>query len=206
MKHPVMWFEVLGKDAGKLCQFYGALFGWSFGGDPSAYGLVQSNGRGIPGGVGVSYPGTREWVTFYVETPDITASLAHVEHLGGRVVMSRTVMPGVTLGIFEDPEGHAIGLVEAQAASWHNPPMRRADRLFQIVNALRRRRTATTAAHLAERLGVSERTVYRDIRDLIPAGGIAPLSNMPNILGSSRLAIPAPRSWTYATSLFQGTS
>jgi len=48
--------------------------------------------------------------------------------------------------------------------------MRRADRLFQIVNLLRRRRTATTAAHLAERLGVSERTVYRDIRDLILAG------------------------------------
>lgn len=48
--------------------------------------------------------------------------------------------------------------------------MRRADRLFQIVNALRRRQTATTATHLAERLGVSERTVYRDIRDLILAG------------------------------------
>jgi predicted DNA-binding transcriptional regulator YafY len=48
--------------------------------------------------------------------------------------------------------------------------MRRADRLFQIVNALRRRRTATTATHLAGRLGVSERTVYRDIRDLILAG------------------------------------
>jgi predicted DNA-binding transcriptional regulator YafY len=48
--------------------------------------------------------------------------------------------------------------------------MRRADRLFQIVNALRRRRTATTAAQLAERLGVSERTVYRDIRDLMLAG------------------------------------
>jgi predicted DNA-binding transcriptional regulator YafY len=48
--------------------------------------------------------------------------------------------------------------------------MRRADRLFQIVNVLRRRRTATTAMHLAERLGVSERTVYRDIRDLILAG------------------------------------
>ena len=48
--------------------------------------------------------------------------------------------------------------------------MRRADRLFQIVNALRRRRTATTAAQLAEQLGVSERTVYRDVRDLILAG------------------------------------
>src|SRR4029453_4183976 len=48
--------------------------------------------------------------------------------------------------------------------------MRRADRLFQIVNVLRRRQTATTATHLAERLGVSERTVYRDIRDLVLAG------------------------------------
>jgi predicted DNA-binding transcriptional regulator YafY len=48
--------------------------------------------------------------------------------------------------------------------------MRRADRLFQLVNVLRRRRTATTATHLAERLGVSTRTVYRDIRDLILAG------------------------------------
>ncbi len=48
--------------------------------------------------------------------------------------------------------------------------MRRADRLFQIVNVVRRRRTATTATHLAKRLGVSERTVYRDIRDLILAG------------------------------------
>ncbi|MBY0497408.1 MAG: YafY family transcriptional regulator [Cyanobacteria bacterium] len=48
--------------------------------------------------------------------------------------------------------------------------MRRADRLFQIVNVLRRRRAATTAAYLAERLGVSERTVYRDIRDLILVG------------------------------------
>jgi predicted DNA-binding transcriptional regulator YafY len=48
--------------------------------------------------------------------------------------------------------------------------MRRADRLFQIVGVLRRRRTATTATHLAERLGVSERTIYRDIRDLTLAG------------------------------------
>ena len=46
---------------------------------------------------------------------------------------------------------------------------RRADRLFQIVQILRGRRL-TTAAHLADRLGVSERTVYRDIRDLSLSG------------------------------------
>ncbi len=48
--------------------------------------------------------------------------------------------------------------------------MRRADRLFQIVQLLRRRRTVMTAGQIAERLDVSERTIYRDVRDLILAG------------------------------------
>lgn len=48
--------------------------------------------------------------------------------------------------------------------------MRRADRLFQIVQLLRRRRTVVTAARIVERLGVSERTIYRDIDALQRAG------------------------------------
>lgn len=47
--------------------------------------------------------------------------------------------------------------------------MRRADRLFQIVFLLRRRRFVT-AAWLAQRLEVSERTIYRDVRDLMGSG------------------------------------
>lgn len=47
--------------------------------------------------------------------------------------------------------------------------MRRADRLFQIIQLLRRKRVLT-AALLAEELEVSERTVYRDIRDLVSSG------------------------------------
>lgn len=47
--------------------------------------------------------------------------------------------------------------------------MRRADRLFRIVQRLRRR-GATTARQLADALEVSERTVYRDIRDLLVSG------------------------------------
>lgn len=47
--------------------------------------------------------------------------------------------------------------------------MRRADRLFQIVQYLRGGRL-TTAARLAERLEVSERTIYRDIADLQSTG------------------------------------
>ena len=48
--------------------------------------------------------------------------------------------------------------------------MRRADRLFLIVNALRGRRRATPAHRLAETLGVSARTVYRDVADLQRSG------------------------------------
>lgn len=47
--------------------------------------------------------------------------------------------------------------------------MRRADRLFQIVQYLRGGRLVT-AAKLAERLEVSERTIYRDIADLQASG------------------------------------
>ena len=47
--------------------------------------------------------------------------------------------------------------------------MRRADRLFQLVQILRNKRLVTARA-LAERLEVSERTIYRDIQDLSLSG------------------------------------
>ncbi|HVZ16945.1 MAG TPA: YafY family protein [Terriglobales bacterium] len=47
--------------------------------------------------------------------------------------------------------------------------MRRADRLFRIVQFLRVGRM-TTARKLAEKLQVSERTIYRDVRDLQLSG------------------------------------
>ena len=48
--------------------------------------------------------------------------------------------------------------------------MRRADRLFLIIHALRGRRTALQARALAQTLGVSLRTVYRDVADLQASG------------------------------------
>ena len=47
--------------------------------------------------------------------------------------------------------------------------MRRAERLFQIVQLIRGRRLST-AAFIAGRLEVSERTVYRDVADLMAQG------------------------------------
>ena len=47
--------------------------------------------------------------------------------------------------------------------------MRRADRLFEIVQLLQARRFMT-AAQIADELEVSQRTIYRDVRDLMSAG------------------------------------
>ncbi|TJZ78963.1 helix-turn-helix transcriptional regulator [Chitiniphilus eburneus] len=47
--------------------------------------------------------------------------------------------------------------------------MRRADRLYQITLFLRSR-PLTTARWLAQQLGVSERTIYRDVSDLLGTG------------------------------------
>lgn len=48
--------------------------------------------------------------------------------------------------------------------------MRRADRLFLVIHALRGRRSALPAHRLADTLGVSLRTVYRDVADLQLSG------------------------------------
>jgi predicted DNA-binding transcriptional regulator YafY len=48
--------------------------------------------------------------------------------------------------------------------------MSRTGRLFQLMDALRGNRRPVTAAALAERLGVSERTIYRDMQTLAELG------------------------------------
>ncbi|WP_141679190.1 HTH domain-containing protein, partial [Acinetobacter baumannii] len=45
--------------------------------------------------------------------------------------------------------------------------MRRADRLFQIIQVLRRTRKPLTAAAIAAELETSKRTIYRDIATLM---------------------------------------
>ncbi|MGE5180560.1 MAG: helix-turn-helix transcriptional regulator [Acidobacteriota bacterium] len=48
--------------------------------------------------------------------------------------------------------------------------MRKKSRLFAVAEALRGRRTGVTAAELAERFGVTLRTIYRDLEALQDAG------------------------------------
>ena len=122
MGAPVVHFEVIGKDGKKLQAYYAELFGWDIDDkNEMAYGSVprESNlnedGIGIGGGVAGGPEGYSGHVTFYVEVPDVAASLAKAESLGGSKVFGPdAVMPGMVLGQFLDPEGHVIGLIQTR--------------------------------------------------------------------------------------------
>ena len=121
MGQPVVHFEIIGKDGDKLRAYYSDLFGWEFDADnPMNYGIVQregnlnSDGVGIGGGVGVGPEGYAGHVTFYVAVPDVEAALTQAESLGGtRVMGPESVAEGVEIGLFNDPEGHVVGVIKA---------------------------------------------------------------------------------------------
>jgi uncharacterized protein len=122
MGRPVVHFEIMGQDGAKLRSFYASLFEWELDADNEFdYGVVDREGNltadgvGIGGGVG----GTKgEWpghVTFYVEVPDVEASLVEAEELGGtRLMGPEEIMEGVEIGMFNDPEGNMVGVIKGQ--------------------------------------------------------------------------------------------
>jgi uncharacterized protein len=124
MGQPVVHFEIIGKDAGKLRSYYSDLFGWDIDADnPMNYGIVQregntnADGAGIGGGLGTGPEGYEGHVTFYIEVPDVEAALAKAESLGGsRTMGPEKVADGVEIGLFNDPEGHLVGVVKGRVA------------------------------------------------------------------------------------------
>jgi hypothetical protein len=121
MGRAVVHFEVIGKDAEKLQGFYSELFDWDIDANNAMnYGMVSreanlDQGIGIGGGVGPGREGDEGWVTFYVSVDDVEEGLKRAESLGGTRVMGPMDVPeGPTIGLFNDPEGHLIGLVKTQ--------------------------------------------------------------------------------------------
>ena len=113
MPNPVIHWEITGRDAPRLQQFYADLFGWSVNANnPMNYGLVDTQTEeGINGGIaGVQEESTR--VTIFVQVDDLQAYLDRAESLGGKTILPPTVIPNtVTLAMFSDPEGNITGMV-----------------------------------------------------------------------------------------------
>jgi hypothetical protein len=118
---PVVHFEVTGKDPQKLQGFYSKLFDWEINADnPLNYGLVNAVANGtevgkgsIGGGVAAAQEGAPPSVTFYVQVPDLDATLKKVASMGGKTLVPPTEIPNlVTFAMFQDLEGNAVGLVK----------------------------------------------------------------------------------------------
>jgi predicted enzyme related to lactoylglutathione lyase len=110
MGNPTMWFEVAAKDREAMKGFYSGLFDWKLTDmEAMPYTGIETGG-GISGGIGQA-EGHDGRVTFYVEVEDVEAGLAKAETLGGSRVMGPMDIPSGQIGLFSDPEGQVIGLM-----------------------------------------------------------------------------------------------
>jgi hypothetical protein len=116
MGSPIVHFELIGKDAAQLKEFYTQLFGWQIGDlmgpEMGNYALIDGTTSGIAGGVGQSDDGQPR-TSVYAQVPDPQATLDKAVGLGATVLMAPTeIVPGTTLAMFSDPAGNVFGLTK----------------------------------------------------------------------------------------------
>ena len=106
MQQPVVFFDIAGPDDAALKDFYASVFGWDFDqGGQFSVGVISP----LDGAIRKDPAEKR----IYLGVPDVTASLTQVEQQGGSIDAPRFEVPGVVvLGLFRDPAGNPMGLVE----------------------------------------------------------------------------------------------
>jgi predicted enzyme related to lactoylglutathione lyase len=116
-EHKIVHWELMGPDADKLAAFYSNLFGW----EPQAYAGMDNYNRvdekqsGIGGAIGAGNEHMPNYQTIYIQVDSVDEHLGKAEANGGTTVMPKTVVPGaVTFGLFNDPAGNLVGVVEAE--------------------------------------------------------------------------------------------
>lgn len=116
MAAPIVFIDIAGPDGDAQTAFYTRVFGWEIAAD----GLFR-----VP--VVSPLPGTLRMDPaekgIYLGVPDITAALEQVVAHGGSIVAPRFEVPGVVvLGLFTDPAGNRMGLVEMEGDRRRIPP------------------------------------------------------------------------------------
>jgi predicted enzyme related to lactoylglutathione lyase len=106
MGAPIVFIDIAGPDFGAQSSFYRTVFGWEIAADgrftADAVAPMPGTLRTDPAGTGI-----------YLGVPDVAAALEQVVANGGTVIAPRFEVPGVVvLGLFTDPAGNRLGLVE----------------------------------------------------------------------------------------------
>ena len=106
MTAPIVFLDFAGSDTRALADFYSSVFGWDIDEDgkfdvdvlPTIQGAIRED------------PAEQR---VYFGVADVSATLALVEKAGGSIDEPRFEVPGiVVLGLFRDPAGNLLGLVE----------------------------------------------------------------------------------------------
>jgi uncharacterized protein len=113
---PVVFFSIFGPNSSELQRFYADVFDWKAtpGGD-----VTVNVTSPLMGTVGQGAPET----LIYIGVADVTATLQKAAARGGTIRFPRLEVPGrVILGMFKDPAGNSIGLVEMKNGKAKVPP------------------------------------------------------------------------------------
>ena len=96
--------------------FYADLFGWTITDAGREYALVVPSEPGIGGGILQVTDGMPTYLTLYVQVERLEEALARALALGATAVVGPRAIPGVgRFAMFQDPEGHLVGLLEPAA-------------------------------------------------------------------------------------------
>lgn len=111
MSAPIVFIDIAGEDSQKLNKFYSEIFGWEITTDGQFKTPVVTP---IPGAIRQDSSEKR----IYIGVVNITEKLIEIEGKGGTVDKARFEVPGVViLGLFKDPAGNPMGLVEIENGS-----------------------------------------------------------------------------------------
>lgn len=106
MTFPIVFIDVAGPDDTVLGRFYSSVFRWETDEQGKFAVSVAST---IQGAIRKDPAEKR----IYIGVPDVAVHLSLIEKEGGTVDTPRFEVPGVVvLGLFKDPAGNPMGLIE----------------------------------------------------------------------------------------------
>jgi hypothetical protein len=115
MPHPVVHTEIRSTDPDATRRFFADLFGWKVASEGTYPGYTFID-TGVEGGPYVAI-GPRQAesdeVLFFVGVEDVDATLNKAEQLGGKIIQPAQHVPGTSFGVFEDAQGHRVGVASA---------------------------------------------------------------------------------------------
>ena len=106
MPQPIVFFDIAGEDDSSLRDFYSSIFGWEI--QPSGNFSVP-----IIAPIDATIRKDPNEKRLYIGVPDVAVIIKQIEQAGGTIDAPRFEVPGVVvLGLFRDPAGNPMGLVE----------------------------------------------------------------------------------------------